>query len=409
VESPNGSVNTTSSMLSDVGAAIGGPIVRDRLFFFGAIDPSYERKTMTAPTNRDEAGSPLFALSSLGEVDRVRQIVNYAAKGTWQMASNHRLEVSAFGDPANGDLGPQRTTALLATTTSRYSELTKYGGNNQAVRYQATLTPRWLLEAAVAHAHNEIQETPSVNEWSVTDRTVTPNIVSGGIGAYEAGNISKSWQYQVVGTTLAAGHEFRYGVHYDRLNYDQVNQRTGPTFTTPVGDQTATGAQIQILSDPNFGRIYRVVRANLNSSRSTSQDYWSAFVQDTWKVGNRLTIKPGIRYEQQTLNGTLVEDFKLDNNWAPRVGATFDPAGNGKSKLYGSYGLFFQRIPNDLAARALSADAGIGADYFDAQLTQPIPNGVLAGPVGSQTATHYSIAGELVEGGQLQLIHQYLV
>jgi hypothetical protein len=393
VESPNGSVNTLSSMTSDGGAAIGGPVVHDRIFFFGAVDPSYERVRFTAPTNKSAAGVPLFALSSLGGVDRVRKIYNYAAKGTWQLSPNHRIDVSAFGDPAKGDNGPQRATALLATTTSRYSELSRYGGNNQTVRYQATLSPHWLIEAAVGHARNEIKETPSVNEWSITDRTVTPNIVSGGIGSYEAGNISKSWQYQVAGTTLASGHEVRYGVHFDRLNYDQVNQRTGPTFTTPVGDQTATGAQIQILADPTFGRIYRVVRANLNATRSTSQDYWSAFVQDTWKVGDRLTIKPGIRYEQEKLNGTLVQDFQLKNNWAPRVGVTYDPAGSGKSKLYGSYGIFYQRVPNDLAARALSADAGIGADYFDAQLTRPIPNGVLAGPVGNQTATHYSIAG----------------
>ncbi len=134
-----------------------------------------------------------------------------------------------------------------------------------------------------------------------------------------------------------------------------------------------------------------MTRANLNSARTTKQRYVAAFVEDTWRVGNRLTIKPGLRYEQETLDGTLIQDFKLDKNWAPRVGATLDLAGNGRSKLYGSYGIFYQRIPNDLAARALSADAGIGADYFDANLTQPIPNGVAAGPGG--TTTHYSIAG----------------
>jgi hypothetical protein len=76
VESPNGSVNTLGSQASDVGAAVGGPVLRDRLFFFGAIDPSYDRKTMAAPTNKDENGDPVFALSSLGGVDRVRQIYN---------------------------------------------------------------------------------------------------------------------------------------------------------------------------------------------------------------------------------------------------------------------------------------------------------------------------------------------
>ena len=64
--------------------------------------------------------------------------------------------------------------------------------------------------------------------------------------------------------------------------------------------------------------------------------------------------------------------------------------GNGRSKLYGNYGRYYARIPNDLAARALSGDAGFTrGDYFDANLTQPIPNGVLA---GGQTQ-HYVVAG----------------
>ena len=45
----------------------------------------------------------------------------------------------------------------------------------------------------------------------------------------------------------------------------------------------------------------------------------------------------------------------------------YDLLGNGRSKLFGNWGRFFAKIPNDLAARALSADAGVTrADYFDA-------------------------------------------
>ena len=58
-----------------------------------------------------------------------------------------------------------------------------------------------------------------------------------------------------------------------------------------------------ILPDPAFGQIYRVTRANFNTERVTTQNYRRFFVQDTWKVGNRLTINPGVRYEQETLVG----------------------------------------------------------------------------------------------------------
>ena len=72
--------------------------------------------------------------------------------------------------------------------------------------------------------------------------------------------------------------------------------------------------------------------------------------------------------------------FTWGDNWAPRIGATYDPTGDGRAKIYANWGRFFARIPNDLAVRMMSADALITrADYADAALTQPIPDGVLAG------------------------------
>jgi hypothetical protein len=48
-------------------------------------------------------------------------------------------------------------------------------------------------------------------------------------------------------------------------------------------------------------------------------------------------------------------------------------------KIYGNWGFFYSKVPNDLAARALSSDAGVSrADYFDLALTQPVPDGVSA-------------------------------
>jgi hypothetical protein len=49
----------------------------------------------------------------------------------------------------------------------------------------------------------------------------------------------------------------------------------------------------------------------------------------------------------------------MTGNWAPRIGAVYDLLGNGRSKLFGNYGRFFARVPNDLAARVLSADEAI--------------------------------------------------
>jgi hypothetical protein len=389
-QATNGSVNTSFTKSSDVGVEGGGPIVKDHLFFFGAIDPGWQTRSLTAP--------PTFPLASLGEVSRDRHTVSYAAKATVQLNSSNHVEASFFGDPSHGDVGPQRTSALLNRTTSAFSTL-DYGGHQQTVRYNSVLSSHFLLEASFGRSHNEIAELPSVNTWQVTDTTVVPNVITGGIGSYEKGNISNSQQWVAKATNVVGSHQIKYGVQYDNVDYQQLNQRTGPTFVAADGRTTATGASIQIIPDVTLGQIYRVTRANFNVSRDIPQSYVNFFGQDTWRVGNRLTINPGIRYEQETMSGTIIKNFELKNNWAPRIGAAYDVTGDGKTKLYGNYGVYYARIPLDLAARALSADDGFTrGDYYDANLTRVIPTGVptqtpAQAKTGQFTTTHFILAG----------------
>ena len=108
----------------------------------------------------------------------------------------------------------------------------------------------------------------------------------------------------------------------------------------------------------------------------TAQHYGALFVADEWKIGNSLTVRRGVRYEQETLSGSIVKGFSLENNWAPRLGVVWDPTRSGKGKVFANYGRYYARVPSDLAARALSSDASITADYFDSNLTQPVPDGV---------------------------------
>jgi hypothetical protein len=404
-QSTNGTLQTISTHVNDFGVEGGGPIVRNRAFFFGAIDPQWDTRTLHAPQG--------FPLESLGDVDRTRRNVSYSAKGTFQLSNAHRVDASFFGDPSKADNGPQRGNALTAQNTSRFSAL-DYGGHNQTGRYEGVISSSQLIEAYFARALNKINETPSVDEWNITDATVSPNILTGGIGLYEA-NRSVNEQYVIKATSIVGDHQIKYGFEYDDVSYSQGSQRTGPTFTAQNGRVTATGASVTILPDVTFGRIYRVTRANFNSGRDTLQKYQNAFVQDSWKAGARLTINAGLRYEQETLDGVLIKDFKLKNNWAPRVGATYDMLGDGKTKLYGNFGRFFARVPNDLAARALSADDGISrGDYFDANLTRPIPNGVVTRtPTGTAVTNHYVVAGQFPDtidpNAKLSYLDEYVV
>jgi hypothetical protein len=395
LQTPNGTVNVAGDANFDVGLSLGGPLMKDKLFFYGAFNPQYQRRKFTAPAG--------FPLESLGAVERKRRIYSYAGKLSWQATSNHRFDASFFGDPSEGANGPQRTTALTASSKTRFSRLT-YGGHQQSLRYDGIMTRSWLVEASFARSTNSINEIPEIDEWQVSDRTVTPNRPSGGIGFYDKGGAGKNLQYQLKSTNIfnaGGNHQLRYGVAFEDITFAREFGRTGPAFTLPNGTVTRTGASsIAILPDPVFGKIWRVGRANFGPVPDTTANYLNFFAQDTWQIGKRLTLRPGLRWERQKLVGggtplchandtrpgagdgtgdAILCEKSFTNNYSPRIGATFDVFGNGKSKVYASWGRFLSKIPNDLAARSLSADAGISrADYFDAGLTRPVPNGTLA-------------------------------
>ncbi len=79
------------------------------------------------------------------------------------------------------------------------------------------------------------------------------------------------------------------------------------------------------------------------------------FAQDEWKHG-RLVIRPGVRYQRQFFQpatftssdvggGTISFPLPSDpNNIAPRIGASFDMTGDGRTILHGSYGVFYDNI-----------------------------------------------------------------
>ena len=377
----NGTVNTTGTDTKELGFTVGGPVLKDKLFFFGAFNPQYEEAKLIAP--------PGFPLASLGDVPVNRRILSYSAKGTYQLGSRHRFDASFFGDPSHGDNGPQRASALTGANTAGFSELKSYGGDNQTVRYSGVLSPRWLVEASFGRATSTLSEVPSVDEWSVTDTTVIPNVRTGGIGKYEASDTGQRLQYQAKATYLVGKHNLRIGVVREDIDYTSFFGVTGPTFILPNGQSTKTGAVYSVIPDPAFGKVYRVSSGYTENRLPTTQKYLAAFAQDTFQVTDRLTIRPGVRWEEQQMVG-VGSGYTFTGAWSPRIGVTYDPTGQGRAKVYFNYGRFYTQYPNDLATRGFSAlSATNSADYFDANLTQPIPEGVLAG----NTLHHLVLSG----------------
>src|SRR5262245_47654091 len=139
----------------DIGLSIGGPIVKDKLFYFLAYNPvvTYTSATIQniplpstigTPAQAQFRPTPEYPAAVAGIQTIKRTSDNYAAKLTWYATPNHRLELTAFGDPSDGDLGQQR--ALIPPGASLrgidYPEgggasSNSYGANNYSLKYDA--------------------------------------------------------------------------------------------------------------------------------------------------------------------------------------------------------------------------------------------------------------------------------
>ena len=357
----------------DIGFEAGGPIVKDKAFWFAAFDP-----TFVTGTRRTAAGiSDAKGFSHTLDIDRT--IYNYAANLKWSVNPRHTLSLSAFGDPSVGENGPQRASAVaIPDPSTRYTEIT-YGGHNVVGHWNAELTPKWFIEGTVAHHQDQFEEDPAIDQPQGFDPRGDVPTRHGGVGFYE-NNTSTNTQYQLkLSNYLHAGgeHHLRYGVSFQDIGYEEASNFTGPPgIEIKLSDgssvMSTSGYSWSMSSSGTYFIINRIRSGELGAK--TSADYLAAFLSDTWNPTKYLSFMAGARYEQETLKGT-VTDFTWKDNWSPRFHVTYDPTKDNRTKLFLAWGRYFGKVPNDLAVRAMSREVSYVVVY-DASLidTETDPN-----------------------------------
>ena len=106
------------------------------------------------------------------------------------------------------------------------------------------------------------------------------------------------------------------------------------------------------------------VNRSIYSSPTVATDtrYHAGYIQDTWTFG-RLSIKPGLRFEQQSMLGNQ-QSYVFAHNWAPRIGFVVDPFNNRKTKVFATWGRFYEKIPLDIAVREFSLQTETNGEWY---------------------------------------------
>src|SRR5688572_3454653 len=359
-------VDVTEFESQDYGFEVNGPIAKDKVFFYGAFDPMFTKRTSrTAEALTLDSGID-------HELVADRTIWNYAGNVKWNMSSRHSLTFSAFGDPSTGEMGPQRlSSAEVEDPTTRYSEI-DFGGNNAALRWEGELYENGFIEASYAYHRDDFEESLAFNlpngtmffDPATADTLDTPRNF-GGPGFYEdATSDNNQWRLKFSNFFNAKGdHNLRYGVEYQDMGYSSTANYSGQAGLTIPVDLRPGLADSIVYATSTTGFIWDVDADDFRISRIRSGDisadtqnhYLAFFLSDSWSPVKWVNLMGGLRYEQQTIEGT-VGKHTWDNNWGPRAHVTVDPMRDNKTKVSLAYGRFFGKVPNDLAVRALSTE-----------------------------------------------------
>ena len=346
------------------GATLGGPIQKDKTFFF----LSFERVDIDANN-----------FVTISDADAA--ILNRAGFPVTPGPNPYKFEDTLFLGKINHQWSPDSSLALRGNYSDRTNEnIEPFGGltarSRGAVQLRTDygvslsqtniLSPRWVNEARVMWAHEE-QDINSLDpncggpcdEFGLGG----PTLEVGGVASVGRQRFTPqprtNDRIQVANTlTLATGsHVMKAGFDYGWLDSRDAALplhfggrylfRPLPAIPglipQPLSAIAAVAAGIPAAYIQGYGEPGGPYR---------NKDL-SLFIQDEWRLGRKLVIKPGLRYQYQwwpdytynvsDLGGTnFTYGYPSDgNDFAPRIAVAFDPGGNGKTSIHGAYGKFF--------------------------------------------------------------------
>ena len=394
----------------DAALELGGPVPigvhRDKLFFFGAFNPSVNQFNYVAPT------VPNFPnLASHGPFTNSITSYSWAGKLTYKPTEKVTIEGSAFGDPsksnrgfglANQDTFPKYPNINLANDSGFSSW--DFGSRSEVVRLNATLTPTWTFDMAATAKQSHFTESNYANASLITDNTPVSfgaaQFVSQGLGFVQNPE-THSYSFAINTEKLVkfgGTHSLSIGYEFDRGIYDLTKAYSGPSFAFPAVNNSGratnaalagqqTNAAFKLVQAPNDStgattcsmcplftpnapgakpiHVFLSQNRGLFSSpqANTGQSYHQIYGGDNWTVNRFITVNAGLRWEEEQLNG-VVQQYVFNDNWSPRLGINVDPFGDRKSKIFFNFARYTQSLPNDAAIRELNQEQDVNRANF---------------------------------------------
>jgi len=380
----------------DPGFSLGGPILRDKLWFFGAYQPGIRNTERTVT----------FTNGVTNTFDQDFTVHYGAANITGNAGSKLLYRVGANFSPYETKRSlPSQTGQTSLTSPDDYLRGTKGKRNTFSGQVDYVPTSRLAISARAGRFLTDQESTgvqfPAlIHEIStsstaaalaripaglpntlgfrsdvlVTDATAKDEYIRDYFGA------DATWFVNAAGE-----HQFKVGFQSEKISNDVLSGYNADRilYYGGLSHSPTTGGSVT----GEYG-IFRLLNISTQGKAGTRNNAF--FIQDTWRALPNLTLNIGLRTERERVPnfGSSGVEYPIEFSWgdklAPRLGFSYDPFSDGRTKIYGSWGKYYDVMKYELPRGAFGGDRWV--DYwFTWDNPDVFANSVPTCTVGSNT------------------------
>jgi carboxypeptidase family protein len=370
--SPNAFDRSLDNKQNHFGGSIGGPIKRDRAFFFIGVEQNFLQVPFFVKFKPQPAGTVIPSeLASLeGEHDGTNNPTAVFARSDITLSNRDSLNVFYTMSRVNGDNFNTELTPDNAQTTNYTRK-----GSSQAVKVGLTsvFNPNLLNEVRGQYANDNRDESPTVN---------SPLIAIAGFGNV-GGDAARprlfdAARYEATDNLSVnrGPHQFRFGadVNVNQLSQSRINNIQGRYDFLSLSDYV----------------IKKIDRYRQTMAASSTDDFifegaqkeFALYAQGKLSLHRDLMLTAGVRWEgqwnpqPQRPNPTLIETQRIPNDlaqWQPRLGLAWNVAGTGNTVVRVSAGIYDARTPGTLMQR-VTTENGVSTLFVDTKTDKNVFN-----------------------------------
>lgn len=317
---------------------LGGPIIKDRLWFFTAFETrGKENQTFHYPN--------MAAFEGQNTANQVSHNPKYEGhylnlKLTWQAAVNHRFVVTYNEDPIEF---PLRSYLNYDNYEDPFHTRREQGGETAMLEWNWNISDASYVTAKIQSFDSPLNNLPDDGTLRSTLQRPVQQFVT-----EEAGSYYPAWS--APDTFYTSTRKFQTNVvtynHFINGGIGSHDLKAGLEFRdSEYGSKTDLyngGFRMYWVERGDYGAmlIYDDQRPAVN----TNEDYRAVFIQDEWRMNDSLTLNLGLRTENLILKNTdqtEIVNQKFGDMMSPRIGFAYEMKGGS---LHGSFARYYDAI-----------------------------------------------------------------